>query len=518
MRLACAALALLALGACTCSPTCSVGQCYGCCDSVGFCRDGVQNTQCGSGGATCEVCAAGASCVSGTCTKTRLEPDGGRCAETVCMRGTTCDESDGVCRCAGVTCGADAFCDAGRCEGARSDAGPIPCNVATCRGCCLTPDTCHAGNTASACGFNGQVCQPCPLPGVCPNGFCSGVSDAGACGPQTGCMGCCAGGFCTAGDNPIACGSFGQPCQSCGNGVCVIDGGGGFRCIACSAATCPRGCCSNGVCIELQSDTACGRFGTFCRDCQQGHCDADAGLCVLPCAFSCSGCCIGETCVPVGLQDAGTCGVLGQACHGCGAVGRCESGTCVNPDGGSCSIMSCGGCCEGAECRAAPVDSACGLGGGTCEACDAGMTCQFGRCGFAGPDAGSCGPSTCGGAGFCCSGGRCGSTGTSTFCGSNGAACQPCDVGQACFSGACRGYLVGAPCDAGGCAPSLACRTDYPGGYCTAPCVVSGNCPGDAVCAPTDAGAECRQRCGSVGPCRAGYQCVGGDGGFCEPL
>jgi len=520
VRLPCAAAALLALAACQCSSTCREGTCYGCCDRAGFCRDGLQVTQCGQGGVSCEVCAPGSSCVAGACTPTRVEADGGRCAQTVCLRGTACDESDGVCRCNGTTCGADEFCDAGTCERGPQDGGPVPCNPVTCRGCCLTPDTCHPGMSASACGFNGNVCQPCPPPGFCVNGFCSGLPPDGGVCPGPGCNGCCQGLSCQPGGNlSFACGSFGRPCQNCGAGRCQFMPDAGFQCVFCDASSCPNGCCSGGFCVQPQSDGFCGRFGATCSNCGAGRCDVDAGLCVQTCAVSCGGCCLDGLCVPTAQQDGGACGIFGLPCRSCGPVASCVAGICTNPDGGSCSSMSCPGCCEGAECRQAQSDLTCGVNGRACESCDAGTTCQFGACNRVVGDGGLCGPSTC--FGGCCSGGACGTGSGSLFCGTGGVACASCDVlgGQACdFDRVCRGIGVGAACGPTGCSSGLFCRGgEYVDGYCTVSCE-SMTCPGGTTCRPYDGGLECRRLCGLFGPCRPGYQCVGGDAGFCEPL
>src|SRR5262245_49514671 len=114
------AWAVLGLSLASCPPpaTCDPTLCAGCCDSAGICRSGLALTQCGAKGERCAVCKSGESCQSGACVQTRFEPDGGQCSGVQCMRGTTCDPSDGVCRCGGNICGASQRCDAGVCVNA----------------------------------------------------------------------------------------------------------------------------------------------------------------------------------------------------------------------------------------------------------------------------------------------------------------------------------------------------------------------------------------------------------------
>jgi hypothetical protein len=71
-------------------------------------------------------------------------------------------------------------------------------------------------------------------------------------------------------------------------------------------------------------------------------------------AQSCpSGCCLGASCVPVGLQSNATCGFGGAACLGCDANAGCVNGQCVQGpqpiDGGPPALVG-GPCAEDMQC------------------------------------------------------------------------------------------------------------------------------------------------------------------------
>jgi hypothetical protein len=96
--------------------------------------------------------------------------------------------------------------------------GPSTTNCAsTCTGCCDAQGKCQAGNTLTACGQNGFLCEACnngtvcSATGTCENASCGGcVDDAGQC---------------RAGTEPTACGADGGACAPCNlNQVCFAGG------------------------------------------------------------------------------------------------------------------------------------------------------------------------------------------------------------------------------------------------------------------------------------------------------
>jgi hypothetical protein len=156
---------------------------------------------------------------------------------------------------------------------------------------------------------------------------------------------------------------------------------------SCNAATCPGGCCNNGYCALLtqQSAALCGNQGQACRscapgECSQGSCTNDPGS--GQCTRTCTGCCVGEVCVPFAQQSPTACGNYGQTCGQCtGATPSCSSGQCQAPS--SCTPESCpDGCCQYDRCLkpAAQSAKACGSRGFICQACGAGTSCRDGQC------------------------------------------------------------------------------------------------------------------------------------------
>jgi hypothetical protein len=179
-----------------------------------------------------------------------------------------------------------------------------------------------------------------------------------------------------------------------------------------------------------------------------------------PDAESCTGCMVGDTCVPGTNEEA--CGQGGSACITCMGGLQCEDGQCLAPP--ACNPSNCIGCCDVmGDCVAGTDPSACGEGGGQCAACGPDSLCEptagGGQCQF------QCGPLTC--AGCCTADGTCLTGDDNTGCGSGGGACETCGGGNTCNGGVCVNDVCAATCD-GCCRPDGTCNllwalSDFPG-------------------------------------------------------
>lgn len=217
----------------------------------------------------------------------------------------------------------------------------------------------------------------------------------------------------------------------------------------CSPATCPTGCCdARGVCRTGTDLRACGIFGQACSDCTalgQDTCDATRKACgrtVTRCnSDSCStGCCATQpngTSVCLSGQATTACGGEGERCTDCSADGR----TC-DLLRRSCAASGCGpltcpsGCCVGGNCVQGRDDKACGSGGGSCADCASrGQTCDASTSSAVRcVGTESCGPQNCGG---CCLGTVCVGGFDDTACGKAGQACTNCgQTGRVCSGAA----------------------------------------------------------------------------------
>lgn len=134
-------------------------------------------------------------------------------------------------------------------------------------------------------------------------------------------------------------------------------------------------------------------------------------------------------------DGSGDCADLGCAGHAFCGGGGSEDGGGTPADGGTpastCSTLSCSGCCVGDTCMAGNTVDACGSGGVACGSCTTGMRCNAGRCEAT---AASCDPSSCGG---CCSGTTCLAGDSASACGSGGGACTDCGADHMCSGGSC---------------------------------------------------------------------------------
>ncbi|HEY3449805.1 MAG TPA: hypothetical protein VGK67_25850 [Myxococcales bacterium] len=381
-----------------------------------------------------------------------------RCTSASCPEGC-CAESDGLCHAIGST-----FCGlpGGQCSdclGAFCVAGK--CETCDCPDGCCQGSTCVATPSAAACGPKGGTCRDCT----------GGSGDA-----------CSSAGECSCGAGPIC-----PSGKRCDRGSCV-----------CDALSCPLGCCQGGECHTPTSAASCGTAGGTCADCGAG-------------ADSCG--------------DDGRCRCgAGSACQ---EDLRCEGGQCV------CNATSCPtGCCAGSACVKQPNLAACGLPATACQVCDplladrctdgackcgSGTACQKGqRCT---PSGCVCDATSCPG---CCSGDVCELGNTTSKCGTNGAACAPCDdLADRCTAGVCScgsgtKCQVGTSCSGGTCACN---STSCPLGCCTstgcANLSISQCGIGGEACVACDARSDACLASGDCGcssnggpPCGDGLHCT----------
>ena len=256
-----------------------------------------------------------------------------------------------------------------------------------------------------------------------------------------------------------------------GGGVGGGAGGGSGGGLA-DGGTC--GCTTNGRCVPGDSPLACGNTGGVCSRCAMGEQCVNGQCVVAACGpGTCTGCCGAGFCVTPSMQTSFGCGTGGAMCARCMMGQQCRNGACVAPvcDAASCPF----GCCDAnGRCAAGNTSQSCGSGGNACAACAMGQVCRGGSCGMP-PDAG-----------------------------------PPAPVGSPCTGNA--------SCGAGQfCLPDQA---GFPGGYCSAQCMM-GACPTGSTCVTTTVFGFSQSACfATCGACRAGYACQpGADGGtaYCRP-
>lgn len=191
------------------------------------------------------------------------------------------------------------------------------------------------------------------------------------------------------------------------------------------------------------------------------------------------------------------CGNGGAAtmCVNCGLGEQCVNGACVMAP---CGPMTCSGCCTNNFCVTPSQQNrfACGTGGAACNGCPMGQTCTNGACMTPPP----CDATTC--PTGCCQNGQCVAGTMGRACGTGGAACQACGFGNMCVAGACQTPDGGAvmPVPAGSaCTSSQACQPPQ-GAFCIQES--SFGQPSGYM------GGYCTAQCGANAPCQAGDVCV----------
>lgn len=376
----------------------------------------------------------------------------------------------------------------------------------------------------------------------------SGNSSSGspACGPATCSNGCCdANGQCQTGRNTRACGAAGGSCKDCvstGFDTCTDARVCARTVTNCGPSNCPGGCCAfdgsgNEQCLSGTEATACGRGGEVCTNCEDDGraCDLSTRSCgTTRCdASNCSGCCVGDLCLPGNSQFA--CGANGGSCGRCNAGEVCRvtsvgGGRCETTQT-KCGPANCGGCCTvNGTCLGGQTDDACGRLGQQCDRCNqineycvpdglpGARTCQPFQ---------FCGPGNCDG---CCLGDTCipAEAQSNDFCGIKGQQCIGCGPNQTCNpAGFCENTDTCGPLSCGGCCLGDICAT---GAQNTA-CGVNGqqcqNCLNQFPARTCQSGScqqmpqcnqfTCPNGCCQGNTCVSGTQdkaCGGGFGGF----
>lgn len=257
--------------------------------------------------------------------------------------------------------------------------------------------------------------------------------------------------------------------------------------LRCSASNCDGCCDDTGTCFKGTSQEACGSAGASCMVCTTGQACARIDQ-NSEFGGRCSGGATG------GGQGGGTGGGSGGGTTGGG--GATGGGGGGSTDGGTCNATTCAnGCCSATGvCITNTTPSRCGTGGAACTSCMMGNTCVTGTCT---PCAGCIDINT-----GMCAGGM-----ANTACGKMGGFCQTCDMaaGQTCQMGVCFG---GTTCNSStcmGCCDGNNCRT--PSQWTNAQC--GQGAPG-AACTTCLNGAQCDAM--DAGMCVGGGGTGGGGG------
>ena len=459
-RHALAALAALALAACSSNPTPADG---------GSGTTGATAASSSSGG--------GSSTGGHVSTSGTGSSSGGSTGTTGATGGGTTGSSGG-----GFACPAGADC-------ALGDGGAGSCCGGTCTDVMADPMNC--GLCGSPC-FGSQTC----VGGSCTTPSCATGIPSQACALVDGGAGNCCGGGCVDPNgqiDPMNCGGCGNVCPTGSTcqpaaGGCADDGGNQVS--GCGAG-CPAG-------------TTCSITGSFCvaDSCADGGSFCQLGNGGL-------GVCCGGSCTNI-YDSPGSCGGCGNACP---AGELCYGGSCAHPvacsgnsQGGSCATDGGGGTCCGATCANLYDDpqncGGCGL------VCPTGSGCVQGAC-VAATGSQNCGPTTCP-AGSTCnpSNGAC-----IVPCGAEG---DECAVGPNKFGLCCGGACVDpgqdpVNCGACGnaCGSSKSCELTNASGICVPPPAGP-----DGGCGPCPAGNVCVGDLCVATDCSGGATLCSADGGL----
>jgi hypothetical protein len=248
---------------------CVGGKCCATCVHAGGCVPQVSGASCGIRGEACHACPGSTEqckvpacdAATGACT-VEVDPDGAACGAGRCHNGVCCEgcwnEATGICEsglstaacgaggakcvaCAVPTC-LEPTCVAGQCQtkpwpGAPCLGGRCAADGTCCTGCLDKSVACQTGNSAAACGSQGNPCDICnpTAPDPCAASKCTSstcqlinlpgsqcMGGAGICANMECCIGCVSGGICYTGNTDAACGSGGAACKSClcKNGTC----------------------------------------------------------------------------------------------------------------------------------------------------------------------------------------------------------------------------------------------------------------------------------------------------------
>jgi hypothetical protein len=394
------ALSLVCVSACGPTvPPCTRTTCLGCCDATGVCRSGGEPSACGSSGAACAVCGAGASCSFGTCGTPGGATGGGASGGGAggSGGGSTGTITDWASFCREVTAAVTAYFL--RC-GEYTAQGAAEYERATVASCLAEPPAGFADGRARFDAAAAQRCLPEFQRATCATGIpsgCDGVvvglvplngscfqsrdycTQGAWCDASTTCPGRCVprvaigqpatpqtvcvegaypyGGVCTAlvpmGQSCAPTGGSTQPrfCLNglCTNGVCgprPPDLAEGQACQPNTGPECSRGLqCANGTCVPLVDvNGACDTV----RRCKADLSCGVANACVRPgvAGMACGDtqrCASGHYCERPAGSPNGTCRVFRQMGAACSSIVECDSATmyCTvesGPPAGTCQL------------------------------------------------------------------------------------------------------------------------------------------------------------------------------------
>jgi hypothetical protein len=255
---------------------------------------------------------------------------------------------------------------------------------------------------------------------------------------------------------------------------------------------------------------------TACASSGPGPSRPDGGTCSVG---NCLGCCQGNSCIDP--PTAAACGSFGAVCavcspsQTCSSWGRCEA----KPPG--CS--GCAGCCKNDLCYPGNTDAACGAGGGACADCSAdSRTCN----GATSTCQGSAGCSGCAG---CCKNNQCSPGNTGAACGKGGVACVDCSASsKTCNAGGvCEAVASCGPASCNGCCSGGQCLGGSSDGACGKGGVGCVDCAASSkVCGSSSQACEATASCGpancngccAAGGCRQGITVTecGANGAACS--
>ena len=334
-------------------------NCSGCCQN-GVCQPGTAVNACGTGGAACTSCAAGASCTLGACQVATVPQPGDKCAanadcgaagicaadvpgdgyctedctSTACPSGSTCvtlGTATKLCIRACQTssdCRTEHLCLSNLCLPkctADSDCTSANCNLST--------GQCGPSRVGTACSADADCGQ---LPAFCATGVPGGYCSLPCGGPSN--AACPAGSNCTSAGGTNVCLLACQNSTGCRSGyLCLADVNGTKSCVpACqSDADCGPGLrCDTGSGACVQGGPAAGAIGAACT--QPSDCTATpgtpfcgsfpGGYCSTDCSANASVCGAGAACIDVG-------GGTSDCLSACASAADCRSGYRCAPAG-----------------------------------------------------------------------------------------------------------------------------------------------------------------------------------------
>jgi hypothetical protein len=410
-------------------------------------------------------------------------------------------------------------------ESLTDAAAPGSCGPSTCpTGCCDATGTCRTGRDVRACGSIGARCSDCVATGfsVCSTSRVCGRDDP-SCGPAS-CSGCCSvdeGRLrCLSGTEPSACGRSGAQCLNCtGDGRTCDPSTRACGTTSCNPSNC-SGCCVGDRCLPGDAALACGDTGAQCDSCAVGQvCRAQSGgggRCegTSSCGpANCGGCCNAAGQCVAG-NDTTACGRGGERCAACGIAQVCipegqpNARSCQTPP--ACGPTNCTGCCVGNQCVAANATTPqrCGLNGQQCQACPAGQVCNqpTGTC----VPAPECSPASC--PLGCCLGDICAFGQQNTACGTGGDACVNCqNLGRVCEANSCQPPSCNPDNCRTGCCDGNQCVNGTGDDACGA--IGGGQCQDCAAAGEVCVNRQCRERCGPAncgGCCQPNNSCPSG--------